>query len=97
MKFASLNLVNPDQTGIPKVVTDPTKSNYSLPKVLTLFFIMIGALSILMLVIAGFRYVVSGGNKDKMATAKSMIIYTVIGVIVSASAITFVNVVAGRI
>lgn len=38
-----------------------------------------GAVAILMIVIAGFRYITSGGNEDNMAKAKRQITYAVIG------------------
>lgn len=38
-----------------------------------------GALAILMIVIAGFRYLSSGGNEEKMKKAKDQIIYAAVG------------------
>lgn len=93
MKLAALNLLDRKDTNIPVVNTNST----TLGKALTLTFVTIGAVSIVMLVIAGLRYSISAGDKEKMATAKRMIIYTVVGIIVSASAITFVNVVLGQL
>lgn len=94
MKFSAIKLIEADKTNIPKIGTG---DGSALDKALTLTFVIIGALSLLMLVVAGFRYVVSAGDKEKMATAKRMIIYTVVGLVVSAMAATFVNVVLGRL
>ena len=40
-----------------------------------------GALAILMIVVAGFRYVSSGGNEETMKKAKTQIVYAVIGLV----------------
>jgi len=40
-----------------------------------------GALAILMIVVAGFRYMSSGGNEENMEKAKRQIIYAVIGLL----------------
>ena len=93
MKLATVQILNSQNSGIPRVNANST----TLDSVLTLLFITIGAISLLMLVIAGFRYVISGGDKERMATAKRMIIYTTEGLIVSAAAATIVNVIAGRL
>ena len=47
---------------------------------------VVGALSVVALVIAGFMYVASAGNPDTAKKAKSTIIYAVIGLIVAFAA-----------
>ena len=42
---------------------------------------MSGAIAILMIVLAGFRYVTSGGNEDMMGKAKRQIGYAVVGLL----------------
>lgn len=46
-------------------------------------FGIIGAISFLMIVIAGFRYVLSDGDANAMAKAKGTIIYALVGLAVS--------------
>ena len=94
IKLAAITILNPTKDNIPQI---NTSNGTTLDNALTLTFVTIGALSLLMLVIAGFRYVISGGDKERMATAKRMIIYTTVGLIVSATAATIVNVIAGRL
>lgn len=43
----------------------------------------IGVLSVVMLIIGGLRYVISGGNKDAVNSAKNTILYAIVGLIVS--------------
>ncbi len=44
---------------------------------------IIAGLSILMIVFAGFMYILSGGNDEKIGTAKGMLMYAVIGLVVA--------------
>lgn len=46
-------------------------------------FTIIGGIALLVITIAGFRYIVSQGNPQQTAQAKNMIIYAAIGLIVS--------------
>ncbi len=48
----------------------------------TLLFV-IGSISVIMLVIGGLRYVVSGGESTAVAAAKNTVLYAIIGVIVA--------------
>lgn len=93
MKFAALNLLDPNKTSSLPRVTD-TQS--ALQKGLSLTFIIIGAMSLMLLVIAGFRYTISGGDSTKVTETKRAIIYTIVGIIVSASAYIIVNAVMGQ-
>ena len=54
---------------------------------------IIGALSVLMLIIGGFKYVISGGDASAVTKAKNTILYAIIGLIVALlayAAITFI-------
>lgn len=44
---------------------------------------LIGAISVIMLIIGGLRYVVSGGDSTQVQNAKNTILYAIVGVIVS--------------
>jgi hypothetical protein len=57
---------------------------------------LLGAISLLMLVIAGLRYILARGNAESTAQARNMITYSVIGLIVAALASTIVNFVLGN-
>jgi len=59
--------------------------------VFSVFYITIGAIAVLLVVIAGLRYVLSQGDPTKVADAKRMIIYTLAGVMVTALAATIVK------
>jgi len=56
----------------------------------TLLFV-VGVLSVLMIIIGGLRYVVSGGNSAAVTSAKNTILYALVGLIVAFLAYAAVN------
>lgn len=52
---------------------------------------IIGALSVIMLVWGGLRYILSGGDSKKVTDAKNTILYAIIGLIISVLAYAIVN------
>ncbi len=52
---------------------------------------IVGAISVIMIVIGGLRYVISGGNSGNVTTAKNTILYAVVGLIISIMAYAIVN------
>ncbi len=51
----------------------------------------IGGLSVLMIVISGIMYMSSGGDSNKVETAKNMLIYSIAGLVVALLAWIIVN------
>lgn len=66
------------QTGIFRTITN------------VLLFIL-GAISVIMIIIGGLRYVISGGNATAVTAAKNTILYAIVGVIVALLAYAIVN------
>lgn len=52
---------------------------------------IIGAISVIMLIIGGIRYVVSGGDQAAVTAAKNTILYAVVGIVVAILAYALVN------
>ena len=52
---------------------------------------IIGAVSVIMLIIGGIRYVVSGGESSAVTGTKNTILYAVVGIIVAIVAYAIVN------
>lgn len=52
---------------------------------------LIGAISVIMLIIGGIRYVVSGGDSTAVTSAKNTILYAVVGIVVAILAYALVN------
>lgn len=61
------------QTGIKKVVG----------LVISVFSYVVGAISVIMIIYAGFRYVTSGGNSEGTTGARNTLIFAVIGLVVA--------------
>lgn len=84
-------ILNPETIkGLPHSKTD------SFAPILNVIFAVMGALALFMLVLAGFRYTISQGDATKVADAKRMITYTLVGLLVIALAATIVNFVLDR-
>lgn len=76
---------------------DPDKIfNQTVETVTQILVFIIGAISVLMIIIGGFRYVVSGGDSAGVEGAKNTILYAVIGLVVTILAQTIVVFVISR-
>jgi hypothetical protein len=75
----------------------PTADSPRLQTALSTFFIITGAVSLLVITVAGFRYTISHGDPRLISQSKNAILYAVIGLMVSISAFAIVNFVVGRI
>ena len=58
------------EAGVFKTVTD-------------VLLFLIGALSVVMIIIGGLRYVISGGDSSAVQSAKNTILYAIVGLIVA--------------
>ncbi len=57
---------------------------------------LIGAISVIMLIIGGIRYTVSGGDSAAVTGAKNTILYAIVGIVVALLAFAIVNFVLGQ-
>jgi uncharacterized protein YacL len=87
--FSDLQLIDPSP--LPK-----TNNNNEVQVVLTDLFVILGAISVLMIVIAGMRYIFARGNTESTAQAKNMIIYSIMGLVIAALAASIVTVVLNK-
>ena len=62
----------------------------------TLLF-AVGILSVVMIIIGGLRYVVSGGNATAVSGAKNTIMYAIVGLVVSFLAYAIINYILGSL
>ncbi|MCL2037518.1 pilin [Candidatus Saccharibacteria bacterium] len=54
-----------------------------IPRAINLMLFVVGILAIFMLIWGGIRYVISGGNQEKVKDAKNTILYAIIGLVVA--------------
>ena len=52
---------------------------------------IVGALSVIMLIFGGLRYVISGGNSTAVTAAKNTILYAVVGLVIAFLAYAAIN------
>lgn len=52
---------------------------------------IVGAISVIMIVIGGLRYVISGGNTTNVTAAKNTILYAIVGLVISMLAYAIIN------
>ena len=82
----------PSLSALPK----PNTGN-ELKVVLEIVFSIIGAISLLVIVLAGFTYITSQGDPGKVTQAKNAIIYASAGLAVSILAVSIVGFVIGHL
>lgn len=58
---------------------------------------IIGAMALLLIVIAGFRYVVSAGDPQKAAKARNGVVYSLVGLVIAIAANAIVTFVINRV
>lgn len=65
--------------------------------VLNLFSLIVGIVSVIMIIIAGLKYITSGGDASNITGAKNTIIYAIVGLVVVALAQVIVHFVLGKV
>lgn len=51
-------------------------------RIINLFSIVVGAVSVIMIIIGGFRYIISGGDSSGVQGAKNTILYAIVGLVI---------------
>jgi hypothetical protein len=52
---------------------------------------VVGALSVIMIIIGGLRYVISGGNATSVTAARNTILYAIVGLVIAFLAFAAIN------
>ena len=63
-----------------------TNINDTITSVINLLSLAVGVVAVIMIIVAGFRYITSGGNEQTIATAKKTLLYALIGLAIAAVA-----------
>lgn len=84
---AELSLVESGDTKCDKSTQGSTSKVESLIKdIVNILSIIVGIVAVIMIIYGGFRYVTSSGDSGNISTAKNVIIYAIIGLIIAALA-----------
>ena len=65
-------------------------------KIINILLWAIGIVSVIMLIIGGFRYATSNGDSNQVTAAKNTIMYAVIGLVIAMFAYAIVNFVLAK-
>ena len=68
-----------------------------LQSIINILLFLIGAIAVIMIIIGGLRYVISGGDQGAITGAKNTILYAVIGLVVAIMAYAIINWVIGAL
>jgi len=64
--------------------------------IINVFSVIVGSVSVIMIIIGGFRYITSGGDSNNVGGAKNTILYAIVGLIIVAFAQVIVQFVLQR-
>jgi hypothetical protein len=85
--FAQGISINPNDLGVPQ----GSLGENNVSNALKLVFGVAGAVALLIVTIAGFKYVLSQGNPQETAKAKNTILYALIGLTICLTAFAIVS------
>lgn len=79
--------------GFKVVGGDPATDNFNLKiaSVVSVLMFILGALSVIMIIVGGIRYTTSNGDSGRIKAAKDTITYAVVGLVVAILAYAIVN------
>ncbi len=81
----------------PGTATGTGKINTLITDIINIFSAVVGVISVIMIIVGGFQYITSGGDTGKVGTAKTTIIYAIVGLIVVAFAQFLVQFVLNKV
>lgn len=75
---------------------DPSVSSL-VATVINILSWIVGVIAVIMIIISGFTYVTSGGDSGKISTAKTTLIYAIVGIVIVAFAQAIVQFVISKV
>lgn len=94
--MATMNYDNPAQAGAEAARANGMPAELIgasgvFTRITNTVLLAVGLISVIMLVVGGLRYVISGGDSKKVTDAKNTIMYAIIGLIIAILAYAIVN------
>ncbi len=77
------------------ICADESEATDIVKNIINIFLTVIGALSVIMIIHSGFKYVTSRGDAEQIKSAKNTLFYAVTGLVVAVLAFAIVNFVLG--
>jgi hypothetical protein len=69
-------------SGIGGCNDNPAKISTTVQNIVNIFSAIIGVVTVIVVIIAGFQYVTSAGDSSKVGRAKTTLIYAIVGLLV---------------
>ena len=91
MEFFAGLLGKADALGVPR------NNDVDIMKFVNLALWVAGVVAVIVVIIAGINYSLSSGDPAKTASAKNAILYSVIGLVIIASAIAITGYIIGKV
>lgn len=85
---AAAGAASSDCSSNPKASSDFTGL---VAKIVNIMSVLVGAVAVVMIIVAGFRFVASAGNETAVAGAKKTIVYSLVGLLIVAVAQAIVH------
>jgi len=63
---------------------DDSRVSSTIKSIVNLLSVIVGIVAVIMIVVAGFKYITSGGDSGSIASAKNTLIYAVVGLVIVA-------------
>ncbi len=81
-------------TGVPDKILGQSST---ITNFINILLFIVGGLAVIMIILGGLRYVISGGDSKKVEGAKNTILYAIVGLIIAMLAYAIVNFVLGAV
>ena len=91
MEFFAGLLGEADTLGVPK------NNGVDIMKFVDLALWVAGIIAVIVVIIAGINYSLSSGDPSKTTSAKNAILYSVIGLVITSSAIAITSYIIGKV
>ena len=78
-------------------MSDSTKLPTMAKNIINTGLMIVGMLAVAMIIYAGIRFITASGNAQQVATAKKILIYSVVGLVVALCSYAIVNFVIGKL
>ena len=75
-----------DAAGVPQGSDPGNTLDITIANVINIISLVVGVVAVIMIIVGGFRYITSGGNQERVKSAKNTIIYALIGLVIVALA-----------
>ena len=97
LKLTQLYIFAAGKLGEAKNLYLPSKDfDTQFKDVMYLIYAVAGVIAVIVIIVAGIQFSLAGGNPQTVSKAKNAIIYSLVGLIVVASAFMITNFVMGR-